>query len=97
MKKTNRRTFLQSSAALASAAVIDPARAFGSEANSRIKLGVIGCGVAVVFAALLFCGCAHSSAGPVVSCWDLVNSKTFCCSKTLGSQVRCGMLGYPGD
>ena len=44
MKKTNRRTFLQSSVALASAAVLDPGQAFGSPANSRVKLGVIGCG-----------------------------------------------------
>lgn len=44
MKRTDRRRFLESSAALAGAAVLSPDRIFGSQANSRIKLGIIGCG-----------------------------------------------------
>jgi myo-inositol 2-dehydrogenase/D-chiro-inositol 1-dehydrogenase len=45
MRTMRRRTFLTSSAALGGALSILPAaRVFGTQANARIKLGVIGCG-----------------------------------------------------
>ncbi len=39
-----RRDFLQSTAALSSVTLLSPARAFGSKANSAIRMGIIGCG-----------------------------------------------------
>jgi myo-inositol 2-dehydrogenase / D-chiro-inositol 1-dehydrogenase len=47
MKQVNRRKFLKSASvwgSLAGVALVKPERLFGSTANSRIKLGVIGCG-----------------------------------------------------
>lgn len=47
MKRDNRRRFLQSASlwgGVAGLAVLSPARVWGSAANSRIKLGVVGCG-----------------------------------------------------
>ena len=47
MNKLNRRDYLKSATALAGAAgvaIMKPALVFGSQANTRIKLGVIGCG-----------------------------------------------------
>jgi len=39
-----RRDFLQSTAALSAVTLLSPARAFGSKANSAIRMGIIGCG-----------------------------------------------------
>ena len=39
-----RRDFLQSTAALSAFTIISPATAFGSKANSAIRIGLIGCG-----------------------------------------------------
>ncbi len=39
-----RRDFLQSTAALSAVTIISPATAFGTKANSAIRLGLIGCG-----------------------------------------------------
>ena len=39
-----RRDFLQSTAALSAVTLISPSAAFGSKANSAIRMGIIGCG-----------------------------------------------------
>lgn len=39
-----RREFLQSTAALSAVTLISPSAAFGSKANSAIRMGIIGCG-----------------------------------------------------
>lgn len=39
-----RRDFLQSTAALSAVTIISPSAAFGSKANSAIRMGIIGCG-----------------------------------------------------
>jgi predicted dehydrogenase len=39
-----RRTFLKNAAAISAATVVSPAVAFGSKANSYVRLGIIGCG-----------------------------------------------------
>ena len=39
-----RRQFLQNTAALSAVTIISPATAFGSKANSAIRMGLIGCG-----------------------------------------------------
>jgi myo-inositol 2-dehydrogenase / D-chiro-inositol 1-dehydrogenase len=39
-----RRDFLQSTAALSAVTLISPSTAFGSKANSAIRMGIIGCG-----------------------------------------------------
>jgi myo-inositol 2-dehydrogenase/D-chiro-inositol 1-dehydrogenase len=39
-----RRDFLQSTAALSAITIISPSAAFGSKANSAIRIGIIGCG-----------------------------------------------------
>jgi predicted dehydrogenase len=39
-----RRDFLQSTAALSAVTIISPSTAFGSKANSAIRMGIIGCG-----------------------------------------------------
>ncbi len=47
MNRVNRRRFLKSAAVwggVAGLAIVRPARVWGSAANSRIKLGVVGCG-----------------------------------------------------
>ncbi len=47
MKSIDRRRFLKSTGLFAGAAgltIVEPERVFGARANSRIKLGVIGCG-----------------------------------------------------
>jgi myo-inositol 2-dehydrogenase/D-chiro-inositol 1-dehydrogenase len=40
----NRRTFLASTGAAATAAILSPKTAFGASANSKVSLGLIGCG-----------------------------------------------------
>jgi myo-inositol 2-dehydrogenase / D-chiro-inositol 1-dehydrogenase len=44
MKKMERRTFLKSASAVSALTILKPATAFGSAANSAIRLGIIGCG-----------------------------------------------------
>ena len=47
MQNTNRRDFMKSGVALAGAvglSLVEPEHVVGSQANSRIKLGVVGCG-----------------------------------------------------
>ena len=39
-----RRDFLQNTAAISAVTIISPATAFGSKANSAIRMGLIGCG-----------------------------------------------------
>ena len=39
-----RRDFLQNTAALSAVTLISPATAFGTKANSAIRMGMIGCG-----------------------------------------------------
>lgn len=39
-----RRDFLQSSAAISAVTILSPKAAFGSQANSAIRMGIIGCG-----------------------------------------------------
>jgi myo-inositol 2-dehydrogenase/D-chiro-inositol 1-dehydrogenase len=47
MRNIARRKFMKSAAAVAGAvglSLVEPKHVFGSEANSRVKLGVVGCG-----------------------------------------------------
>lgn len=44
MKPINRRKFIASSAAISAFTLLKPATVFGSQANSAIRLGIIGCG-----------------------------------------------------
>lgn len=39
-----RRDFLQNTAALSAVTILSPAAAFGSQANSAVRMGIIGCG-----------------------------------------------------
>ena len=39
-----RRTFLQNTAAISAVTIINPKAAFGTQANSALRLGIIGCG-----------------------------------------------------
>ncbi|MCX6225637.1 MAG: Gfo/Idh/MocA family oxidoreductase [Bacteroidia bacterium] len=44
MKKMERRTFLKSAATVSAFTVLKPATVFGTQANSTIRMGIIGCG-----------------------------------------------------
>jgi myo-inositol 2-dehydrogenase/D-chiro-inositol 1-dehydrogenase len=44
MKPINRREFLTATAAVSAFTILKPATAFGSKANSAIRMGIIGCG-----------------------------------------------------
>ena len=44
MTHFNRRNFIKSTAALSSLTIVSPGVAFGSKANSAIRMGIIGCG-----------------------------------------------------
>jgi len=44
MKSFNRRNFLATTAAFSAFTILKPATAFGSRANSAIRVGIIGCG-----------------------------------------------------
>jgi len=44
MPHVNRRSFIKSTAAISAFTIVSPAIAFGSKANSAIRLGIIGCG-----------------------------------------------------
>jgi myo-inositol 2-dehydrogenase / D-chiro-inositol 1-dehydrogenase len=44
MKKMVRRTFLKSATAISAFTILKPGTAFGSKANTAIRMGVIGCG-----------------------------------------------------
>ena len=44
MTHLNRRKFIKSTAALSSLTIVSPGIAFGSKANSAIRMGIIGCG-----------------------------------------------------
>ena len=44
MKPINRRKFLASSAAISAFTILKPATVFGSQANSAVRIGIIGCG-----------------------------------------------------
>ena len=44
MTQLNRRNFIKSTAALSTLTVVSPGVAFGSKANSAIRMGIIGCG-----------------------------------------------------
>jgi myo-inositol 2-dehydrogenase / D-chiro-inositol 1-dehydrogenase len=44
MRNIKRRTFLKSATAVSAFAILKPTTAFGSKANSAIRMGIIGCG-----------------------------------------------------
>ena len=44
MKPINRRKFITSTAALSAFTILKPSTVFGSQANSAIRIGIIGCG-----------------------------------------------------
>ena len=44
MTKMERRTFLKSAAAVSAFTILKPVTAFGTKANSAIRMGIIGCG-----------------------------------------------------
>ncbi|EON77443.1 myo-inositol 2-dehydrogenase [Lunatimonas lonarensis] len=44
MISTNRRSFIKGAAALSAITVLSPAAAFGTKANTAIRVGIIGCG-----------------------------------------------------
>ena len=44
MKKMERRTFLKSATAVSAFTILKPGTAFGTNANSAIRMGIIGCG-----------------------------------------------------
>src|SRR3989337_3963069 len=44
MTKIERRTFLKQAAAISSFAILSPRLVFGSQTNSAIRIGIIGCG-----------------------------------------------------
>jgi predicted dehydrogenase len=44
MTHLNRRNFIKSTAAISTISMVSPAIAFGSKANSAIRMGIIGCG-----------------------------------------------------
>jgi myo-inositol 2-dehydrogenase/D-chiro-inositol 1-dehydrogenase len=44
MKKIERRTFLKSATAISAFTILKPGTAFGTSANSAIRMGIIGCG-----------------------------------------------------
>jgi predicted dehydrogenase len=44
MKDLNRRKFIKSTAAISAVTIVSPGIAFGSKANSAIRMGIIGCG-----------------------------------------------------
>src|SRR5687768_16301378 len=44
MTKLQRRTFLKQAAALSAFTILSPRIVFGSQANSAVRIGIIGCG-----------------------------------------------------
>ena len=44
IKKMERRSFLKSATAVSAFTILKPGTAFGSNANSAIRMGIIGCG-----------------------------------------------------
>ncbi|TNF41391.1 MAG: gfo/Idh/MocA family oxidoreductase, partial [Bacteroidetes bacterium] len=44
MKPINRRNFIATTAAFSVFTILKPATVFGSNANSAIRVGIIGCG-----------------------------------------------------
>ena len=51
---TSRRDFLTTAAAIGAPLLVSPRTAFGSQANSRVTLGVLGCGGRGAWIAKLF-------------------------------------------
>ena len=44
MTKLQRRTFLKQAAALSAFTILSPRIVFGTQANSAVRIGIIGCG-----------------------------------------------------
>lgn len=44
MKNIERRTFIKGAAAVSALTIVNPSAAFGSKANSAVRMGIIGCG-----------------------------------------------------
>ena len=91
--KTNRRTFM--SGAVAGAVIaLEPSVVFGTQANSKIELGLIGCGGRGNWIAKLF---NDTGKYRFVSCADYFEDKArACASKLQIAPERChsGLSGY---
>ncbi|HEX4488680.1 MAG TPA: Gfo/Idh/MocA family oxidoreductase [Terriglobales bacterium] len=86
----NRRTFLQSTAALSGLLIVSPKTAFGYEANSAVRLGLLGCGGRGTAVATSF---AKKAGARVVALADIFPDK-LALGKTHFDEVNAG-LGQP--
>jgi myo-inositol 2-dehydrogenase / D-chiro-inositol 1-dehydrogenase len=72
MKKMERRTFLKSATAVSALTILKPGTAFGTSANSAIRMGIIGCGgrgTAVISSML------HNTSTVIIAMADLFEDK----------------------
>lgn len=92
----NRRKFLKGASALAAFGIIQPALVRGSQANSRIKVGVVGLGSR---GKLIISKLIEHSGYEIVSVADYFDEISKSVGGELGiSESRChsGLLGYQG-
>jgi myo-inositol 2-dehydrogenase/D-chiro-inositol 1-dehydrogenase len=97
MPKIARRDFIKSGVALAGAAglsLVEPKHVLGSEANSRIKLGVVGCGGRGSWIAELF---ARHKGYEIYAVADYFREVADAAGQALGVDAErrfCGLEGY---
>jgi myo-inositol 2-dehydrogenase / D-chiro-inositol 1-dehydrogenase len=88
-----RREFLQSTAALSAVTIMSPASAFGSKANSAVRVGIIGCGGRGT--AVISSMSAHTNIN-IVAMADLFRDKLDTCKKTLDElNIKKGYAAIP--
>ncbi|MCL4176193.1 MAG: Gfo/Idh/MocA family oxidoreductase [Verrucomicrobia bacterium] len=93
---TTRRQFLATTAGATAVTLLKPALAFGAQANSKISLGVIGCGGRGAWIARLF---AESGLYQVTACSDYFQDRIEAVGEAHGipaSRRYAGLNGYRG-
>src|SRR5450432_2162787 len=86
----NRREFLQTSAAMSGLLIVSPKTAFGYEANSAVRLGLLGCGGRGTLVATSF---ARNAGARIVALADIFPDQ-LAAAKTHFDEVNAG-LGQP--
>jgi len=88
-----RRDFLQNTAALSAVTILSPATAFGTQANSAIRMGIIGCGNRGTF--VIKSMSEHTNIN-IIAMADLFNDKLDASKKLLDEQnIKKGFTAIP--
>ncbi|HAM10607.1 MAG: oxidoreductase [Bacteroidetes bacterium GWE2_41_25] len=88
-----RRDFLQNTAALSAVTILSPATAFGSQANSAVRMGIIGCGGRGT--AVIRSMSANTNIN-IIAMADLFSDKLDACKKILDElNIKKGFSAVP--